>query len=1060
MKTGMRYRLALDLGSTSLGWAMIRLNAENNPCAVIKAGVRIYSSGRDSAPQGQQGESLAKVRREKRQARRRRDRMIRRKVNVKALLVKHGLFPTTVMEQKELEVLDPYQLRAEGLTQKMPLFHLGRALFHLNVRRGFKSNRKTDTDDTDQSLIKAAMNRLDEHISTHKTLGSYLHSRRESIRVPAPGQAVVRAKSHVVFAPNKRNPEKTTEKNDWEFFIRRSMVEAEFDELWNAQKVFHKESLSEEAKTEIRREIFFQRKLRPVDPGRCTLLPNMRRAYRAYPVVQALIVIQTVNNLKILDQNLQGTPLAAYQRNALIEVLLQGQSLTWVGIKRTLKLPGVTLFNLENGGDMREGIDGDQTAKMLSQKKYFGSSWNTQFSDQLKHQIVWRILNTQDEVALTRWLAKVSRITHEKAQVISKVSLPSGVQQFSRRVVSAVVQQLRSHISDEPLILNEAIAKAGFGSHSALAHGEQGGSLLDQLPSDYGAYMARHVGLNGRIANPTVHIGLNQLRVVVNALITTYGKPEEIHIELARDLKLNAKQREKANIQNKRNRDARTARRNKFIEAFQYSPTDADLEKMALWEELNLNDCAARQCPYSGKSIGTLKALFSPEVQVEHILPRSLVLDDSMNNKTLAFVFANNAKGDKSPFDAFGGNPTIAGFQYSYESILSRAKMMSREKYMRFAPNAIEWWLGRSNSMPDRYLNETRHLSVVAREYLSLVCKQEKIVCTNGQLTAMVRDALHLNLILSADNRKNRNDHRHHAVDACVIGAIDRRFIQLVQAAARATTRYRTGKFVESMPDPWQGFFMSVERAVKAIKVSHRPDHSFEGELFSEIHAYALDLNGNPIQKKKVRGDERGYERASTVPIFHRSAVMEERAPYGDETRPYKSYPSKGNFCLEILVDEQGRWDFEAIPRYVAYRHAVQLGGKPHEISKMARKVYDSKLSSKPGRVLMKLVKNDCIAYQVDEKGKPKILKLMQINQKGGGTFCEIHESNESERARKRGEVKKKLAREERITLKEEHAAKDQIYVGQLGIKALLEGKARRVTISPIGELRDPGFKE
>ena len=43
----MRYRLALDWGSTSLGWAMVRLDAQNETCAVIKAGVRIFSDGRN-----------------------------------------------------------------------------------------------------------------------------------------------------------------------------------------------------------------------------------------------------------------------------------------------------------------------------------------------------------------------------------------------------------------------------------------------------------------------------------------------------------------------------------------------------------------------------------------------------------------------------------------------------------------------------------------------------------------------------------------------------------------------------------------------------------------------------------------------------------------------------------------------------------------------------------------------------------------------------------------------------------------------------------------------------
>ncbi|MFQ5717469.1 MAG: type II CRISPR RNA-guided endonuclease Cas9, partial [Nitrospinales bacterium] len=40
----------------------------------------------------------------------------------------------------------------------------------------------------------------------------------------------------------------------------------------------------------------------------------------------------------------------------------------------------------------------------------------------------------------------------------------------------------------------------------------------------------------GKIGNPTVHIGLNQLRLLVNEIIAAFSHPAEIVIELARDL--------------------------------------------------------------------------------------------------------------------------------------------------------------------------------------------------------------------------------------------------------------------------------------------------------------------------------------------------------------------------------------------------------------------------------------------------------------------------------------------------------------------------------------------
>ena len=99
----MRCRLALDLGTTSLGWAMVRLNAESEPCAMIKAGVRIFSDGRNP----ENGSSLAVTRREARAMRRRRDRLLKRKARMEKTLIDHGFFPADEAARKALFTLNP-----------------------------------------------------------------------------------------------------------------------------------------------------------------------------------------------------------------------------------------------------------------------------------------------------------------------------------------------------------------------------------------------------------------------------------------------------------------------------------------------------------------------------------------------------------------------------------------------------------------------------------------------------------------------------------------------------------------------------------------------------------------------------------------------------------------------------------------------------------------------------------------------------------------------------------------------------------------------------------------
>ena len=122
----MRYRLALDLGSTSLGWAMLRLNERDEPCAVIKAGVRIFSDGRNP----KDGSSLAVTRRNARAMRRRRDRLLKRKARMKQALIELGFFPADEAQRKALETLNPYTLQSQGPGSGPTPAEFARALFH------------------------------------------------------------------------------------------------------------------------------------------------------------------------------------------------------------------------------------------------------------------------------------------------------------------------------------------------------------------------------------------------------------------------------------------------------------------------------------------------------------------------------------------------------------------------------------------------------------------------------------------------------------------------------------------------------------------------------------------------------------------------------------------------------------------------------------------------------------------------------------------------------------------------------------------------------------------
>jgi CRISPR-associated endonuclease Csn1 len=310
MLPNMRYRLALDLGSTSLGWAMIRLNRNDEPCAVIRTGVRIFSDGRNP----KDGSSLAVTRREARAMRRRRDRLLKRKARMMRTLVERGFFPKDAAERKALETLDPYAIRAKGLDEALSPAEFARALFHINQRRGFKSNRKTDKKENDSGALKAAIRKVHGILEAEncRTVGEWLNKRKQA-------GLTVRARYHqdkIIQESGKTKTEKY-----YDLYIDRAMVEHEFDELWKKQAMFSPVTFSDAARAELKDVLLFQRNLKPVKPGRCTFIPEEERAPLALPSVQRFRMYQEVNNLRVLQDGLQDAPLTLEQRDALVAAL-------------------------------------------------------------------------------------------------------------------------------------------------------------------------------------------------------------------------------------------------------------------------------------------------------------------------------------------------------------------------------------------------------------------------------------------------------------------------------------------------------------------------------------------------------------------------------------------------------------------------------------------------------------------------------------------------------------------------------------------------------------------
>ena len=1023
----MFYRLALDLGSTSLGWAMIRLNENNEPIAIIKAGARIFSDGRNP----KDGTSLAVTRRDARAMRRRRDRLLKRKARMMRALIEHGFFPADEAERKALERLDPYALRARGLDEPLTPPEFARALFHINQRRGFKSNRKTDTKESDSSVMKGAINSLRALLASGeahtRTVGEWLH-----MRTLAGDPTRARRREVVVTKDDGKNKKLVS----YDLYIDRAMVEKEFDELWKKQSSLNPAVYTSAIGAELKDVLLHQRPLKPVRPGRCTFIPTEERAPLALPSVQRFRIYQEANHLRILGRGLEPVALTLEQRNIVADALERNGKQTFTQLKKLLGIGGSATFTHEDV--KRTELKGDGTSATLSKPDQFGKTW-FDFDDTLQDEIVMRILTEESEVALVNWLIERTKIDEQHAQNIANVGLAEGYGSVSRAALARVLPELRRNV-EPPLTYDKAVIAAGFEHHSNLSPAATG-EILDELPY-YGEPLQRFVGFAdpratendppekrfGRIANPTVHIGLNQVRRVVNALIRKYGHPAEMIVEVARDLKQNKEQREEDSKRQAANQFRNARYRSVIAKQLNIDENQVrrdDLQKVLLWEELNFGDALNRKCPYTGESI-SLGMLLSDQVESEHILPFSMTLDDSLNNKTVALRRANRDKGNATPWQAFGER-TVAG--YDYNAILARAELMPKNKRYRFGKDGYQQWLREDKDFLARALNDTRYLSRVAREYVRLICPGARVI--PGQMTAMLRGKFGVNNVLGVSGEKNRNDHRHHAVDACVIGVTDQGMLQKFASASASARERGLGRLVEMMPDPWPTYRTHVARAVNAIWVSHKPDHSHEGAMH-DTTAYKpphLD-NAKMWRTRGINGQNPNEKKADSEAMISITDGNTANRHAKDEhgiARSYKGYVGNSNFCIDIVLNGKGKWEGEVVSTFDAYQIV-----RADSVTRLRDRVLS--ISGKP--LVMRLIVNDSVRLKVN--GVLRTMRVAKISGNGQVFMSDCHEANVAAR---------------------NSDAKDEFgYVSKMA-GSLHTAEARRVTISEIGEVRDPGFK-
>lgn len=402
------------------------------------------------------------------------------------------------------------------------------------------------------------------------------------------------------------------------------------------------------------------------------------------------------------------------------------------------------------------------------------------------------------------------------------------------------------------------------------------------------------------LRNPVVEKILNQMINVINEIVKTYGKPDEIRIEMARELKKSQEERELLDAAIRKNAAESEKLRKELEEEFGIQHvTRNDILRYKLYNELKLN---GYKTLYSNTYIPR-EELFSKRFDIEHIIPQSRLFDDSFSNKTLEVRDINIEKGNKTAYDYVADKYDEQGLT-DYESRVDELfnnKVISRTKRNNLLMKEAEI----PSDFLERDLRDSQYIAKKAREILEDLVPF--VVTTTGAVTSRLREDWQLvnimqelnwnkynalglterytdkngNIVKRIKDWTKRNDHRHHAMDALTIAFTKRSIVQYLSnlnaRSDKSSSIYsieqkelhrdeKDHKLVFNAPMPLDEFRAEAKKHLESILVSIKAKNKVVTKNINKAktkdgyqHKIQLTPRG-ALHNETVYGKIRNYE--------------------------------------------------------------------------------------------------------------------------------------------------------------------------------------------------------
>ena len=810
------YALGLDIGIGSVGWAVLRNQPNGEPDRIQDLGVRIF----DKAEQPKTGASLAAPRRDARSARRRLRRHRHRLERIRYLMEQRGM-----MSVSDIQAMyaaggfqkSPYQLRAEALDRPLSKEEAVRVLIHLAQRRGYKSNSTAEAakDEKETGKVKTAIEENRRCMAEHgyRTVGEMMF-RDERFWQKHPD--------------GTRYHQTRNKAEDYRFTVERAAIVDEVRQIFAAQRRLGVVWMDEDMETAYLSVLESQRSFdegpggdSPFSGGigervgACTFEPDEKRAAKATYTFEYFKLLQDLNRMRLTGMGMPPEPLDDEQREVLKSAALRSASLSYGQIRKKLNLDDDVFFNnLYYGEKTKEEAEKRKWPQMQSYHKLRTAL------DKVGKGAIGTLTEEQlNAVAtiLTECKSDAKRIAALREAGIppqfDEALLPLSFSKYGSLSVRAMQKLIP--LLEEGLRYDEACTRV-YGDHRGLRSGQRTNRLSLKDMEE--------------ITNPVVRRAVSQTIKVINAVVRTYGPPDVVRIELAREMSRTFDERRKMEKRQDDNRAANERAKDQISEYKGDHATGLDIVKFKLYREQD------GVCLYSGQNLDIAR-LFEPGyADVDHIIPYSRCFDDSYQNKVLVLASENRQKGNRLPYEYFGQDEARwHGYEVRVENLIHNYR--KRQKLLKRRLTEEE-----STGFIDRNLKDTQYITRTVynliRNHLAFAesaYRKKPVQAVNGAVTAMLRGRWGV--------QKIREDgDLHHCLDAAVIAATTPGLVQRLTAYNKHRETWErppagyvdpaTGELIElpqearrdPFPKPWERFRQELEARLDPIDPRHQID--------------------------------------------------------------------------------------------------------------------------------------------------------------------------------------------------------------------------------------------